>query len=97
MKIPFQDDAHADLDRVSPDAKSFIWARVRAFTLNALVERGTAIRMGAFVSGIGVESYNGSNRAHLDVWAVTDFLEWRYTAWGTLIESHEVDIMGGTY
>ena len=94
VKIPFRANVHADLDRLNPDAKSFIWARVRAFTSNALVARGTVIRLGTFVSGIGVACYNGSNRAHLDVWTVTDCLEWRYTAWDTLIESHEVDIWG---
>ena len=93
-KIPFQADAHADLDRLNPDAKSFVWGRVRAFTPNALAEWGTVVRLGACVSGIGAASYNGPNRAHLDVWTVTDCLDWRYTAWGTLIESHEVDIRG---
>ena len=93
-KIPFRANAHSDIDRLCPDSKSFVWARVRAFTSNALVERGTVIRLGTFVSGIGVASYNGSNRAHLDVWTPTDTVEWRFTAWDTLIESHEVDHLG---
>lgn len=86
--------AHADLDRLNLDARSFIWALVRAFTPDALVERGAEARLVAFVSGNGAASYNGPNRAHLDVSALTDCLEWRYTEWGTLIESHEADIRG---
>ena len=96
VKVPYVAKAHEDMGRFSPDAKSFLWARVRAFSSNALVERGALIRLGSFVSGIGIAPYPGPNRAHLDVWALTDFTEWRYTAWDTLVESNEVDFRGIT-
>ena len=82
-----------DMNLLNPDANGFLWARVRAFASNAMVSRGTPLRLGSFIAGLDVAPYNGSNRAHLDAWSMTDPMEWRLAGWGTLIESHELGML----
>ena len=53
---------------------------------------GTGSGLGSFITGIATATYNGSNRAVLDGWSLSDLTEWRLTSWETLIESDELVI-----
>ena len=77
-------------DPTNPDARGFLWAKVRCFSSNCLLVGPTEIRLGSFITGVATASYNGSNRAILDVWPPTDVMEWRFTAFDTLIQADEV-------
>ena len=48
------------------------------------------IRLGSFITGVALATYNGSNRAVLDCWTPTDITEWRFIGWETMIQTDEV-------
>ena len=90
-KPPYWADCRAN-EVGNPEFRSFMWAKIRCFTSNMLVNNAVSIRLGSFVAGIAIATYNGTNRAVLDVWGPADIFEWRFTSWPTLIDPDELTL-----
>ena len=52
-------------------------AEVDAFSSNALITSSVPRQLGEAVAGVLPAAYNGSIRAHLDVWRPADLTDWQ--------------------
>ena len=89
LKTPFAPTGCAA--HPGPADISYILAKVRAYSTNALIARSVPIAIGDPVVGVLTAAYNGSSRAILDVWRPVVPSDWALLSHETFAASNKTD------